>query len=443
MARNTRLVDGARVVDATTFGCDRRAIAWASRSNRRGAALHARSGAARLVQQLERDLAIELRIVGGVDHAHAAAPDDVQDHVAPDAHAAGQRGRSPRGRQQRGRATRGDVGAGGRGDELGTRGAGCEVLLRRRAAGGISRPSTNATTVSSSRQATASGAQRSPSPGMLCVSVRACVAGSLSLQQRRRLAAAAARGRAAFPEWPLDDRAFAAHLTSVLARRGGERRRAGGAGDRGSVSGVRLPGAGAGRRGGFHGAPRRDHPRRHRAHRARRGRRRGRAAVRRRAAGRLGAVGRQDRQLRGQGAARSLGGRGRAARGADVAAQQPRRSARARRAPPRNRPAPASSAPRAPTSRSATGPRSRTRSRGAGAGARARAGVAAPAPGQRRHRRQDRQDVRRQPGDRVAMAGGGAREPCSTTSRRHCASAWARRPRSSRRWRALVAAAWI
>ena len=36
-------------------------------------------------QQLERDLAVELGIVGEVDHAHAALPDRRDEHVAPDA----------------------------------------------------------------------------------------------------------------------------------------------------------------------------------------------------------------------------------------------------------------------------------------------------------------------------------------------------------------------
>jgi hypothetical protein len=52
-------------------------------------------------QELEGDLAIELRVVGGVDLAHAAAPDHVEDGVAADAGSALQRsqlvGRRPDG----------------------------------------------------------------------------------------------------------------------------------------------------------------------------------------------------------------------------------------------------------------------------------------------------------------------------------------------------------
>ena len=102
-----------------------------------------RVGRARPCSELERDLAIELRIVGGVDLAHAAAPDEVEDDVASHADATGQRRGVAARRQQRCRATRrGDVGAGGRRDQLGALRAGGEVLLRRRAAGGIE-PSVN------------------------------------------------------------------------------------------------------------------------------------------------------------------------------------------------------------------------------------------------------------------------------------------------------------
>jgi hypothetical protein len=86
----------------------------------------------RVVQKLERDLAIELRIVGGVDLPHAAATDQVQDHVAPDGAAAGQRGRARRGRS--------DVGSGRRRHQLRARGAVGQVALRRLPRAGGQRP---------------------------------------------------------------------------------------------------------------------------------------------------------------------------------------------------------------------------------------------------------------------------------------------------------------
>ena len=66
-----------------TLGCERRAIACASRT-RRALQLPAASSTPAKRQQLERDLAIELRIVGGVDDAHAAGAEAIEDHVAPD-----------------------------------------------------------------------------------------------------------------------------------------------------------------------------------------------------------------------------------------------------------------------------------------------------------------------------------------------------------------------
>ena len=71
---------------ATTLGCESRASACASRTRR---CLPSRAEQAE-AQQLERDLAIELGIVGEVDHAHAALPHRRDEHVAPDAIAGAQ-----------------------------------------------------------------------------------------------------------------------------------------------------------------------------------------------------------------------------------------------------------------------------------------------------------------------------------------------------------------
>ena len=91
----------------------------------------------RLVQQLERHLAIQLRIVRRVDLAHAAATNEVQDHVASHGHAAGQRGRAAPRRQQPAERCAADVSARGRRDQLGTLGAVGEVLLGRGTGGGV------------------------------------------------------------------------------------------------------------------------------------------------------------------------------------------------------------------------------------------------------------------------------------------------------------------
>ena len=65
-----------------TFGCDRRAIARASRSSRaRRSAVPAPDS----LHDLQGDAAIQVRVVGGVDLAHAAAPDGAQDLIAVDA----------------------------------------------------------------------------------------------------------------------------------------------------------------------------------------------------------------------------------------------------------------------------------------------------------------------------------------------------------------------
>src|SRR5262249_31109048 len=57
--------------------------------------------------ELERDLPVELRVVRGVDHAHAAGADDIHDDVAADALAA--RRRAARGAEG-GRGLAGRVG---------------------------------------------------------------------------------------------------------------------------------------------------------------------------------------------------------------------------------------------------------------------------------------------------------------------------------------------
>ena len=72
----------------TTFGCDRRAMARASRSRRARRAARRRAG---FVDDLQRDPPIQIRVVGGVDLAHAAPPDGGQDLIAVDARA----GRKP------------------------------------------------------------------------------------------------------------------------------------------------------------------------------------------------------------------------------------------------------------------------------------------------------------------------------------------------------------
>ena len=85
-----RLVERADVVDHDDVGVrelgDRLRLAQQARASLR----RALAGAGARAQQLDRDLAIQLGIVRGVDVAHPAAPDQPQHHVAPDRSAAGQ-----------------------------------------------------------------------------------------------------------------------------------------------------------------------------------------------------------------------------------------------------------------------------------------------------------------------------------------------------------------
>ena len=82
IAMKTRSLERADVVTATTFGCESGRCACASRRSRE------RAGRAPLsspCDQLERDAAVELRVVRGVDLAHAAAPDRAQNLIAANA----------------------------------------------------------------------------------------------------------------------------------------------------------------------------------------------------------------------------------------------------------------------------------------------------------------------------------------------------------------------
>ena len=76
------VVGRADVVDADDVGMESWAIAWASRAaaSRASFAFDAEARA----QELERDLAIELRIVGGEHDAHAAGAERRQHEVAAD-----------------------------------------------------------------------------------------------------------------------------------------------------------------------------------------------------------------------------------------------------------------------------------------------------------------------------------------------------------------------
>ena len=66
----------------TMLGCDRRAIAWASRSRRVRPLSSSRVASPR--STLIGDLAVELVVVGGVDDAHAALAEPVEDGEAAD-----------------------------------------------------------------------------------------------------------------------------------------------------------------------------------------------------------------------------------------------------------------------------------------------------------------------------------------------------------------------
>ncbi len=85
--------EDAVAVGADVVHCDDVGVAQAGHrlglAQQSGVAVDARLGRAAAgdglaVQQLERDLAVELRVVGRVDHAHAAGTERVQDHVATD-----------------------------------------------------------------------------------------------------------------------------------------------------------------------------------------------------------------------------------------------------------------------------------------------------------------------------------------------------------------------
>ena len=80
MATNTSPSCSPTSWTCTTLGWESLPSARASRRSRARAPL----GAARGVQELERDAPVELRIVGGVDLAHAAAADQREDQVAAD-----------------------------------------------------------------------------------------------------------------------------------------------------------------------------------------------------------------------------------------------------------------------------------------------------------------------------------------------------------------------
>ena len=96
IARNDPVADRSPASwTTTTFGCDRRAIALRLAQEALARALAPLAVRRDLVQELERDLAIELRIVGRVDLAHAAAADEAQDDVAADTVAPGARRISP------------------------------------------------------------------------------------------------------------------------------------------------------------------------------------------------------------------------------------------------------------------------------------------------------------------------------------------------------------
>ena len=124
---------------ATTFGCESLATACASRAEAcRLDVVGARVGP----QDLDGDLAIQLRIVRGVDLAHPAAADQAQEAVASDRQLAGRRPRlAPP--TAAGAATATSVAQAGQSTRWRSTAA---------SAGPRSAPFTNATTVSSSRQ---------------------------------------------------------------------------------------------------------------------------------------------------------------------------------------------------------------------------------------------------------------------------------------------------
>ena len=121
----------------TTFGWESRAMALRFAQQRgRGCARRARRRESPVVQQLERDLAIELRVVGGIDLAHATAADQAEDHVAAHGRAARQQTHWLRRRRRQRRLGRRDVRqprslrehrGRGRGDQIAARGAGAEM----------------------------------------------------------------------------------------------------------------------------------------------------------------------------------------------------------------------------------------------------------------------------------------------------------------------------
>ena len=83
----------------------------------------------RLVQELERDLAIELRVEGGVDLAHPATADEIQDHVTADRGARRQTARSGFLARQEGRGQWLRIPTGRRCDQIGAGGTARDVTL--------------------------------------------------------------------------------------------------------------------------------------------------------------------------------------------------------------------------------------------------------------------------------------------------------------------------
>ena len=81
IATNTRPPAEPTSYTVTRLGCDSFAIARASRIIR-AASISSRVGVA--AHDFDRDLSIEIRIVRGIDLAHAAAADQVQQPIAPD-----------------------------------------------------------------------------------------------------------------------------------------------------------------------------------------------------------------------------------------------------------------------------------------------------------------------------------------------------------------------